>query len=91
MRLNKFGSQFYYKIMNNFNKNLPYSQPVAPKSEMSTYIVIAIIAFALGLGSGWLWTKKNVAPVDGTKNIQTTEDADKTSGQTTTGDLATSN
>src|SRR3989338_11517499 len=91
MRPHKIGSQFYYKIMNNFNKNLPYSQPVAPKSEMSTYIVVAIIAFALGLGSGWLWTKKIVAPVDGTKNIETTEAADKTSGQISTGDLATSN
>ncbi|MFA6273043.1 MAG: hypothetical protein WC673_00925 [Candidatus Paceibacterota bacterium] len=82
--------------MNDFNKNknLPYNPPVQPmeaKSETSTYIVIAIIAFALGLGSGWLWTKKNVEPVDGTKNDKTTEVTDKTTGQTPTGDLVTGN
>jgi len=83
-------------FMNDFNKNknLPYNPPVQPteaKSETSTYIVIAIIAFALGLGSGWLWTKKNIAPVEGTKNVKTTEVTDKMTGQTPNGDLTISN
>ena len=62
--------------MNNFNKNLPYKEPVpAAKSEMGTYIVIVIIAFALGLGSGWLWLKKNVALNGEVKDKKTAENA----------------
>lgn len=80
--------------MNNPNKNLPYSQsaqPVAPKSETGTYIVIAIIAFVFGLGSGWLWTQKNVAPSGEIKNSQNTASTSKELGVTPAENLVTGN
>ncbi len=76
--------------MNNFNKNLPYNppvQPTAPKGEVGTYIIIAVVAFALGLGSGWLWTQKNIEPVSGVNN-KAAENTNIVTNQTPTGDLA---
>ncbi|MEK7107666.1 MAG: hypothetical protein AAB814_00615 [Patescibacteria group bacterium] len=80
--------------MNNFNKNLPYTPPVqsaTPKSELSTYIIIAVVAFALGLGSGWLWTQKNVTPDGEIKDKKTADNADKETNQTPIGNLNTGN
>ncbi|TSC67190.1 MAG: hypothetical protein CEO19_325 [Parcubacteria group bacterium Gr01-1014_73] len=80
--------------MNNFNKNLPYTppvQPAAPKSELSTYIIIAVIAFALGLGSGWLWTQKNVTSDGEVKDKKTADNADKETNQTPIGNLTGDN
>ncbi|HEY4496034.1 MAG TPA: hypothetical protein VJC04_01615 [Candidatus Paceibacterota bacterium] len=71
--------------MNNFNKNLPYNkpvQPMTPKSELSNYIIIAIIAFALGLGSGWLWMQKNVTSDGEIKDKKIVDNADKETNQT---------
>ena len=80
--------------MNNFNKNLPYNppvQPATPKSEMSTYIIIAVIAFALGLGSGWLWVNKNSTSDGATKDKNTADNTDKETNQTPTSDLTADN
>ena len=80
--------------MNNLNKNLPYSQPAqpaAPRSELGTYIVIAVIAFALGLGSGWLWTQKNVASGGEVKNEEVSENVDDETNLIPTENLATGN
>ena len=80
--------------MNNFNKNLPYTPPVqsaTPKSELSTYIIIAVVAFALGLGSGWLWTQKNVTPDGEIKDKKTADNANKETNQTPIGNLVTDN
>lgn len=80
--------------MNNLNKNLPYSQPaqpVVPKSELGTYIVIAIIAFALGLGSGWLWTQKNIASSGEIKNNKSAENINQETNTPPIENLATGN
>lgn len=41
--------------------------------SLSSYIIVAIIAFALGLGSGYLWASKKAPAVLETKTTDTTE------------------